>query len=144
MYGSSSRISSLDYLEPVLRGIVQNILEDAAAADTPLLVFETFRSEARQQMLFQQHATELRTVGVHNYGLAVDLVKNIGGDPSWKGSFDFLGVQAKKYNLVWGGSWKGFVDSCHLQRCSVADQTKLFNGSWYPSDTYNPLVAGST
>jgi len=37
--------------------------------------------------LFAQGATKIKTVGVHHYGLACDLVKDIGGEPSWQGDF---------------------------------------------------------
>jgi hypothetical protein len=45
-------------------------------------------------------ATKLKTVGVHHYGLACDLVKDIAGEPSWKGDFAFLGRLAKKHRLI--------------------------------------------
>ena len=44
-----------------------------------------------------QTATQLKTVGVHHYGLACDLVKDIGGSASWKVDFSFLGKLAKKF-----------------------------------------------
>jgi hypothetical protein len=70
----------------------------------------------------------LKTIGVHHYGLACDLVKDIFGTPSWKGDFKFLGKLAKKYDLVWGGGWgkpqveMRFLDNVHVQRCAVSDQ----------------------
>jgi hypothetical protein len=33
------------------------------------MIFETYRSQERQQVLFEQGATQLRTVGVHHHGL---------------------------------------------------------------------------
>jgi hypothetical protein len=78
--------------------------------------------------LFAQGATRLKTIGVHHYGLACDLVKDISGTPSWKGDFKFLGKLAKKYDLVWGGGWgkpqveTRFLDNVHVQRCAVSDQ----------------------
>jgi hypothetical protein len=81
-------------LEPVPRKLVRQIISDAAADGTKLMVFETYRSQPRQSRLFAQGAT--KTVGVHHYGLACDLVKDISGSPSWKGDFKFLGKLAKK------------------------------------------------
>lgn len=146
LFNSTSVVSLLNYLEPILRERVHCILEDAAAQGTPLMVFETYRSQARQQALYAQGATQLSTVGVHHYGLACDLVKNIGGSPSWKGDFSFLGKLADKYQLVWGGNWgnpgvaHGFVDLVHLQRVAVIDQPKLFAQAWYPDDQYEALA----
>lgn len=141
LFASAQRVNAIDLLEPVTRAAVLAILADAAAVGQPLLVFETYRSQQRQELLFHQGATQLKTVGVHHYGLAADLVKDVGGEPSWKGDFSFLGTLAKKHGLVWGGAWKGFVDACHVQRLAVTDQPKLFSGvgNWYPGPSYNPL-----
>ena len=141
-FGSLNRIADLMMLEPVTRAAVQAIMADAAAARTPLMVFETYRSQPRQASLFAQGATQLKTVGVHHYGLACDLVKNVDGEPSWKGDFTFLGVLAKKHGLIWGGDWgqpgvrNSFPDLDHVQRCTILDQNKLFAGTWYPDDNY--------
>jgi hypothetical protein len=144
LFTSSARVFSMDLLEPVTRAAVLNIFKDSAAAGMPLIVFETFRSRQRQQLLFDKGSTQLRQVGVHHYGLACDLVKSVAGGPSWKGDFDFLGLLAKKHGLIWGGDWgqpgvhHSFVDADHVQRVSVADQGKLFSGTWYPDENYVP------
>jgi D-alanyl-D-alanine carboxypeptidase len=144
LFHSTERIDVYDLLEPYTRAAVMAILADAEAAGTPLMVFETYRSVERQQMLFDQGATQLRTVGTHGFGLACDLVKDIGGEPSWKGDFSFLGVLARKHGLIWGGDWghpgfrHTFIDAVHVQRCQVSDQPKLFAGTWYPDATYDP------
>jgi len=143
-FTSPQRIKDLALLEPVTRAAVQKIIDDARALGFEMMVFETFRSQVRQQQLFAQKATKLKTVGVHNYGLACDIVKVIGGDPSWKGSFSFLGPLAKKNGLIWGGDWgqpgkkNSFVDAVHVQRCSIRRQPALFSGKFYPDDAYNP------
>ena len=139
-------VNDLALLEPVTRAAVQAVIADAAAHGISLMVFETFRSQERQSMLFQQGATQLRTVGVHNYGLACDIVKSIGGQPSWKGDFGFLAEIAKAHGLIWGGDWgtpnqpHSFRDTDHVQRCSVARQASLFRGDWYPDANYNPYA----
>lgn len=135
---SAVRIADPELLEPVMRAAVQAILADALTLDTPLLIFETYRSQARQEMLFRRGSTRLETVGVHHYGLACDLVKNIDGDPSWNGDFTFLRDLAVKHGLIsgidWGepGVYHDFVDAVHVQRISVAQQPELFAGTWYP------------
>jgi hypothetical protein len=124
-------------------------VNDRAAAEQhlTLIPFETYRSQQRQQLLFDQGATKLRTVGVHHFGLACDLVKSIGGEPSWKGDFSFLKALAEQNGLIWGGDWgnghivHSFVDADHVQRINVADQSRLFNLSWYPEAEYRPDIA---
>lgn len=143
LFTCDKRVANIDLLEPVTRGRVQRIIDDAAAQGVILSVFETYRSQNRQELLFTQGATKLKTVGVHHYGLACDLVVLLGGEPSWKPSYAFLGPLARKYGLVWGGDWgtpgpHKFVDSDHVQRIAVEDQGRLFNGSWYPDENYDP------
>src|SRR6266849_3058553 len=145
-FTSLQRIKDLALLEPVTSAAVQKIIEDARVLGFETMVFETFRSQARQQQLFTQGATKLKTVGVHNYGLACDIVKVAGGEPSWKGDFSFLGQLAHSSGLIWGGDWgapnihHNFVDNVHVQRCTVARQGDLFSGAWYPDDAYNPYA----
>lgn len=139
---SATRIDALDLLEPTLRSAVASIIADAASHGIAFMVFETYRSPARQAALYAQGATRLRTVGVHRYGLACDVVKSVNGEPSWKGSFTLLGALAQQYGLLWGGDWGDptrvhtFVDACHVQRCTLARQPELFAGTWYPDAAY--------
>jgi len=143
-FNSIKRIDDIGLLEPVTRAAVTAIVNDARSLGIELLVFETYRSNARQQELFNQGASKLRTVGVHNYGLACDIVKVAAGEPSWKGDFSFLGRLARDHHLIWGGDWGDpsvahtFVDAVHVQRCSVSIQPALFRGTFYPDDKYDP------
>jgi hypothetical protein len=146
-FSDNDRVSDLDLLEPATRQAVQTIVAQAKSIyGFDFLVFETYRSQNRQALLFSQGATKLKVVGVHHYGLACDLVKSINGQPSWKGDFGFLGKLAKANGLVWGGDWghpqtpTNFPDSDHVQRCSIAIQHDLFAGSWYPDTTYDPYA----
>jgi hypothetical protein len=147
-FNSVTRVADLNLLEPVTRELVEQIVEGAAALGFSLMVFETFRSQARQEALFAQGATHLKKVGVHHYGLACDIVKVIEGEPSWKGDFSFLGQLGHSAGLIWGGDWgnpavpHSFVDAVHVQRCTIARQPQLFSGDWYPDATYNPYLDG--
>ena len=143
-FQSKNIVNDPALLEPVTRRLVEQIVADAAAVGIKLMVFETYRSQQRQEELFAQRASRLKTVGVHHYGLACDLVKDINGEPSWKGDFKFLGKLAKKNRLIWGGDWgtpnkkHKFKDMVHVQRCTVARQNSLFAGTWYPDRTTIP------
>jgi D-alanyl-D-alanine carboxypeptidase len=143
---SPNRVADLALLEPITRAAVLAIVAGAQQQGIVLMVYETFRSQQRQQALFQQQATKLQTVGVHHYGLACDLVKSVNGEPSWKGDFSFLKGLAEANGLIWGGDWgkaaaiHSFVDADHVQRINVADQSRLFNLSWYPDDAYRPQI----
>jgi hypothetical protein len=142
----SARVADPDLLEPTTRQLVQQIVESAEKMGISLMVYETYRSQARQLELFNAGATRLRAVGVHHYGLACDIVRSVGGEPSWKGDFSCLGQLARSSGLIWGGDWgdpsipHSFVDAVHVQRCTIARQPALFAGTWYPDATYNPYA----
>ncbi|MGD0218060.1 MAG: M15 family metallopeptidase [Desulfobaccales bacterium] len=145
-FDQTDRVDDTALLEPSTRQRVEAIIAEAKTQGIELMIFETYRSQARQLQLFNQGATQLQTVGVHHYGLACDIVKCINGEPSWKGDFSFLGTLAKKHGLIWGGDWGSpsakhtFFDYDHVQRCSVGDQQALFNGGWYPDQNYDPCA----
>jgi hypothetical protein len=51
---------------------------------------------------------------------------------------------AHNNGMIWGGDWgtplvhHSFLDTDHVQRCSVAQQNALFALTWYPDTNYNP------
>lgn len=132
-------------LEPVTRQRCRNIILNASLAGFKLIITETYRSSNRQEMLFRKGATKLKNVGVHHYGLAADFVfLRPDGSVNYTCDYSPLWKWADEQNLVSGHDWglpllpHTFRDNDHVQRVSLADQTKLFNGSWYPDTTYNP------
>lgn len=143
-FHSTKVVNDLALLEPVTRAAVQAIIADALEMGIELMIFETYRSKELQQAYFRRGVTKLRNVGVHHYGLAADLVKSVHGNPSWKGSFDFMLELAERHNMISGLNWgdpdskHSFIDPVHVQRITVADQAALFNGTWYPTADYNP------
>jgi hypothetical protein len=144
-YHSYDCIRDLDLLEPVTRKAVQNIINDAKLFyKIELMVTETYRSEQRQLMLFQQRKTQLKQVGCHHFGVAADFAKVINGKPSWLGDWSFLCTLAKRHGMICGGDWgepgksHTFLDRDHVQRISVSHQQKLFSKQWYPGPDYNP------
>src|SRR5579859_5406752 len=149
-FHSTQPINDPALLEPTTRAAVEAIIADAAANGMALMIFETYRSQERQALLYSQHVTQLKNVGVHHYGLACDLVKSINGEPNWKGDFSLIGQLAQAHGLVWGGDWgrpdlpHSFRDYPHVQRCSIADQAQLFRGEWYPGDNYSPIQTSFT
>jgi hypothetical protein len=114
-FSSLARINDSAMLEPVTRQLVEGVLSAARQMGIQVMLYETYRSRERQQELFNQGATRLRTVGVHHYGLACDIVRVVSGEPSWKGDFSFLGQLALSGGLIWGGDW-GAPDQTQLRR----------------------------
>ena len=130
-FDSPNRVDDPSLLEPVTRQLVEQLVAAARQMGIAVMIYETYRSQQRQQELFENGATKLRRVGVHHYGLACDIVRVVGGEPSWKGDFSFLGQLTQSCGLIWGGDWgaphirHSFIDSVHVQRCTVARQGEL-------------------
>jgi hypothetical protein len=138
-YQSAKCINDINLLEPLLRAKVLKIVDEAKALGLKLMVFETYRSQQRQKQLFKEGVTALKEVGVHHYGLACDLVRDVGGEPSWKGDFSILGQLAQKHHLIWGGLWHNPHDPYHIQRIALHKQKELFSGQFYPDEKYEPI-----
>lgn len=136
----------MSLLEPGTRAAVVALVADAATQGHDLRVLETYRSQTRQSALFAKRATQLRTVGCHGYGVAVDFGVFIGG--VYQGAnkpYIFLRELARKHGLISGQDWGhakfgSFVDSGHVQRVPVWRQNELFSGAWYPGEVYDPYA----
>lgn len=131
-------------LEPGTRAAVQALLDDAHAQGFDLRLLETYRSQTRQSALFSQRRTQLRVVGCHGYGVAVDFGEFINGKYQESDKpYEFLRQMARKHGLISGEDWGhasegSFVDSGHVQRVPVWRQSQLFSGAWYPPVQYDP------
>lgn len=145
-FRSDAVCKDMALLEPGTRAAVLALVADAKAAGHDLRVLETYRSQTRQSALFAKRATQLRTVGCHGYGVAVDFgVFTNGKYEEGNGPYVFLRSMARKHGLISGQDWGhartgSFVDSGHVQRVPVWRQAALFAGSWYPSADYDPYV----
>ncbi len=144
-FGSDAICKDMALLEPGTRMAVDGMLFDAKAAGHDLRVLETYRSQTRQSYLFTKHATQLRTVGCHGFGVAVDFGVFINGIYMENNKpYVFLDALARKHGMVSGQSWghnyanHGFVDSGHVQRPPIFRQQALFNGAWFPLINYDP------
>lgn len=143
-FNSVGIVNDINLLEPITRAAALAIIAEAETLGHKMMIFETYRSEARQLLLFKQKATKLKQVGDHHYGIAFDIVKVVNGEANWDGDFTFLITLGKKHGLISGNDWglphikHDFTDPDHMQRISLKDQTKLFNESWYPGESYNP------
>jgi hypothetical protein len=133
-------------LEPGTRAAVLALIEDAKEHGHDLRLLETYRSQTRQSALFTRHATQLRTVGCHGYGVAADFGVFIDG--VYQGDnkpYVFLRGSAREHGLISGQDWGharegNFVDSGHVQRVPVWRQSALFSGAWYPPVDYDPYA----
>lgn len=149
-FHSDAVCKDMDLLEPGTRAAVLALVADAKAQSIDLRVLETYRSQTRQSALFAKHATQLRVVGCHGYGVAVDFGVFIKG--VYQGDnkpYVFLREMTRKHGLISGQDWGhpktgGFIDSGHVQRVPVWRQDVLFAGTWYPPEVYDPYADSVT
>jgi hypothetical protein len=145
-FGHSDLCHDTALLEPGTRAAVLALMEGAKAAGHDLRLLETYRSQTRQSALYAKHATQLKTVGCHGYGVAVDFGVFINGKYAENNApYVFLRQLARKHGLVSGQDWGharegSFVDSGHVQRIPVWRQNALFSGAWYPPEQYDPYA----
>lgn len=138
--------TDLNMLEPGTRAKVQAFIADAKANGHDVRVGETYRSQARQGMLYRKGFTKLQHVGTHGYGLAADLQLFVNGRYDPNGShYMFFQALCTKHNLISGIGWgtpharHSFTDYDHIQNCPIFRQNALFTGQWYPKVTYDPV-----
>lgn len=145
-FRSDAVCKDMALLEPGTRAAVLALVDHAKQEGHDLRVLETYRSQTRQSMLYASHKTQLRTVGCHGYGVAVDFGVFIDGHYQGDNKpYLFLREMAREHGLISGQDWGhaktgGFVDSGHVQRVPVWRQASLFGGSWYPPVDYDPYT----
>lgn len=146
-FKSTAVIKDLDLLEPGFRAKVAKFKQFAEHQGHVIDVLETYRSPARQLQLFKKGATQLKNVGVHGYGGAVDFALYINGkyDPNGHDYLCFAAI-AKQAGVLSGIDWgepnkpHSFRDFDHIQFCPVFRQADLFAGKWYPPENYDLLA----
>lgn len=145
-FRSDAVYKGLDLLEPGTRNAVQGLMAEAKANGVDIRLLETYRSQTRQNALFQARATKLRVVGTHGYGLAADFGVFVSGKYATDNKpYMFLRALARKYGLIPGLDWghaklDSFGDSGHVQRIPVWRQDAVFSDAWYPPENYDPYT----
>lgn len=145
-FRSDAVCKDMSLLEPGTRAAVLALVDEAKQDGHDVRVLETYRSQTRQSALFVKRATQLRVVGCHGYGVAVDFGVFVNGKYAEDNKpYIFLRELARRHGLISGQDWGhskmgGFVDSGHVQRVPVWRQNALFSGSWYPPTDYDPYA----
>lgn len=127
---SLKRIDSLDFLQPQFRGKVYELLRRLNAAGYDAIAWETYRTPARAKLL-SDRGTGIKPladgtipIGMHQCGLAVDIVSKSKMWSPPKAFWDALGREAEALGMTWGGRWKR-VDKPHCQAVPVAQQNAV-------------------
>ncbi len=128
--------SSMAELVPDFRNRLERVLDRLENEGFSPKVNETFRSEARQALMFELGTSKTPKVGNHHWGRAADIVDGRkdaqGRVVLWGASLDTwsnaaerqrmadnffaaLGRAAKAEGLTWGGDWRSFPDPAHVE-----------------------------
>ena len=126
-FNSTNICRDVALLEPGFRAKVQALLEKAHEDGHDIRIAETFRSQAIQAQLFEQGYTQLKKVGVHNYGLACDFNLFVNGKYETDGQeYSFLLGYGKELKFIsgidWGTPWQKhtFHDWDHIKMCQFS------------------------
>lgn len=112
----------INELEPSAQAALKLWLERCKAANLPVLITETYRSQARQDYLYEQGRSRPGNIvtstrnSKHTGRRAWDICKNVKGQEYSDDSFfAACGAIATELGIEWGGNWTGFVDKPHFQ-----------------------------
>jgi peptidoglycan L-alanyl-D-glutamate endopeptidase CwlK len=108
-----NRINDINLLYPPFMEKVKKGLRAAIAAKIPIEIFETYRTNERQNYLFEQGRTRNGAIitnrrgglSWHNYGLAVDVVMRVDGRYNWDNTLYY--TDAAQYFEAQGLRWAG-------------------------------------
>lgn len=121
-------------LHPIVASKQEQLVSLARKKGIRIIITEGYRSEERQEELYQQGRTTDGQIvtsarggeSYHNYGLAIDFAIRVSDDKviwdmeydgNGNGKSDWLEIVdiAKELGFEWGGDWVNFPDYPHLQ-----------------------------
>lgn len=121
-------------LHPIVASKQEQLVSLARKKGIRVIITEGYRSEERQEELYQQGRTTDGQIvtsarggeSYHNYGLAIDFAIRVSNDKviwdmeydgNGNGKSDWLEIVdiAKELGFEWGGDWVNFPDYPHLQ-----------------------------
>ncbi|WP_371410613.1 M15 family metallopeptidase [Bacillus toyonensis] len=135
-YYHNRTLGNLEKLEPHTRKKAKQWYQYCVDNGIQVLVYETTRSIEKQRENVNKGAS--RTMdSYHLVGQALDFVPTKGAKTLWDG-YHNADIQravhyAKSIGFEWGGDWKGFVDSPHLQYSYPSQPTDDITGGRYES-----------
>lgn len=118
--GSLPMIVDLNSLHPYFRDKVIELIRRCNAKGITLSVVETYRTHAKQseyKSMGRKYTRSGAGKSKHQYGLAIDLVPIVKGEPQWSNKYLWrrIGVIGEQLGLRWGGRWKSLYDPGHFE-----------------------------
>ena len=138
--GNIPMIADLQSLHPYFRDKISVLMANCKAKGIDLAIVESYRTHAKQSEYYKMGKKYTRSAGgksKHQYGLAVDVVPMINGEPQWDnvGLWKKVGVEGEKLGLRWGGRWKSPYDPAHFEWSGGLTTAQLSAGILPPLPT---------
>jgi peptidoglycan L-alanyl-D-glutamate endopeptidase CwlK len=120
----------LGLLQPRFRGKVRTLIDRMRVRGFDAYVFETWRSRARNKVLSDRgtgispNADGSIPIGMHELGLAVDVISQSRQWGPGQAFWAALGQEAEALGLNWGGTWST-PDLPHVQAVPVNKQNEM-------------------
>lgn len=135
--GNIPMITSLEALHPYFRDKVIELISTARKKGIELAVVETYRTRAKQMEYKNMGKKYTRTnagASKHQYGLAVDLVPIVNGEPQWhnRALWYRVGIIGERLGLRWGGRWRRPYDPGHFEWTGGLTTEELASGKFPP------------
>lgn len=117
---------NLARVNPQLANRIRLMAAELKEQGITIRVTSGLRTFAEQDALYAQGRTKPGPIvtnarggqSLHNYGLAVDVVPIVNGQPNWnvpESVWQKIGAAGKRQGMEWGGDWTSFKDRPHFQ-----------------------------
>ncbi len=131
--GALPMITELTALHPYFRDKVAKLIFLCKQKGIELRIVETFRTHAKQDEYKGMGKAYTRKGGGksnHQYGLAVDVVPMVNGEPQWesKALWRKIGIIGEQLGMRWGGRWRYLYDPGHFEWTGGLNAYDLANG----------------
>ncbi|HEX5169315.1 MAG TPA: M15 family metallopeptidase [Cyclobacteriaceae bacterium] len=118
--GGLPMIADLKSLHPYFRDKIFRLINTCRKKGIELAVVESYRTKAKQAEYYsmgKEYTQSKSGKSKHQYGLAVDLVPMVKGEPKWddKVLWRKIGMIGESLGLRWGGRWRSIYDPAHFE-----------------------------
>lgn len=144
---------NLARVNPQLANRIRLMAAELREQGITIRVTSGLRTFAEQDALYAQGRTKPGPIvtnarggqSLHNYGLAVDVVPIVNGQPKWdvpESVWQKIGAAGKRQGMEWGGDWTNFKDRPHFQMTAGKSISTLLAEYRANNGNLQPIWAG--
>lgn len=131
--GNLPMIADVHALHPVFRDKVMQLIALCRQKGIELTVVETYRTHSKQaeyKGMGKAYTRKGAGRSKHQYGLAVDVVPLVNGEPEWenKALWRKIGIIGEQLGMRWGGRWRYLYDPGHFEWTGGVRPAELVQG----------------